>query len=107
MTVETRRQALSAQLLDQPHPVDIFGILEQRDAIDRVASVESEDMATRLLTLAMSAHDEVMVRALLHAAYHHRWPQTRDAYTAAHPETNTAATELWTLTEKEHADDRK
>ncbi|RIT71526.1 hypothetical protein [Mycobacteroides abscessus] len=101
-TAETRREALAAQLLNQPHPNNILGVLEQRDAIDRVAQIEDDDTAARLIALALSVDDEVMVRALLHGAYRYRWRHTIDTFAESKPEQATAATELWTQTEKEH-----
>ncbi|MBN7402848.1 hypothetical protein P5V78_12885 [Mycobacteroides abscessus subsp. abscessus] len=101
-TAETRREALAAQLLDQPHPTNILGILEQRDAIDRVAQIEDDDTASRLIALAVSVDDEVMVRALLHGAYRYRWRHTIDAFAELRPEQATAATELWNAEKEQH-----
>ncbi|MFT9828331.1 Uncharacterised protein [Mycobacteroides abscessus subsp. abscessus] len=102
-TAETRREALAAQLLNAPRPINILGVLEQRDAIDRVAQIEIEDddTAARLIALALSVDDEVMVRALLHGAYRYRWRHTIDTFAESKPEQAAAATELWTQTEKE------
>ncbi|SIJ76686.1 Uncharacterised protein [Mycobacteroides abscessus subsp. bolletii] len=100
-TAETRREALAAQLLNQPRPSNILGVLEQRDAIDRVAGVENDDVAQRLITLALSVDDETMVRALLHGAYRYRWHHAVAAYAEGRPENATAAMELWQLTAKD------
>ncbi|SLF30344.1 Uncharacterised protein [Mycobacteroides abscessus subsp. bolletii] len=99
-TAETRREALAAQLLNQPRPDNILGVLEQRDAFDRVAGVD-DDVAQRLIALALSVDDEVMVRALLHGAYRYRWRHTVAAYAEGRPENATAAMELWQLTAKD------
>ncbi|WP_457067640.1 hypothetical protein [Mycobacteroides abscessus] len=100
-TAETRREALAAQLLNQPRPNNILGVLEQRDAIDRVAGVEDDSTAARLIALALSVDDEVMVRALLHGAYRYRWRHTVAAYAEHRPENAMATTELWQLTAKD------
>lgn len=96
-----RRKQQAAQLLNQPHPTTMLGVLEQRDAIDRVAQIEDDDTAARLISLALSVDDEVMVRALLHGAYRYRWRHTIDTFAESRPEQAAAATELWTQTEKE------
>ncbi|SHS37488.1 Uncharacterised protein [Mycobacteroides abscessus subsp. abscessus] len=75
--------------------------MDQRDAIDRVAQIEDDDTAARLISLALSVDDETMVRALLHGAYRYRWHHAVSAYAESRPENATAAMELWILTEKE------
>ncbi|WP_353615236.1 hypothetical protein [Mycobacterium sp. 96-892] len=84
-----------------PPPQDIYALMEQRDAIDRVAQIDEDDTATRLIEAAMSADDETMICALLQAAYRYRWRHTIDAYVKEHPEQATAVTASWNETDKE------
>nr|WP_286151015.1 hypothetical protein [Mycobacterium sp. 96-892] len=90
-----------ADLSKLPPPQDIYALMEQRDAIDRVAQIDEDDTATRLIEAAMSADDETMICALLQAAYRYRWRHTIDAYVKEHPEQATAVTASWNETDKE------
>ncbi|WP_234797220.1 hypothetical protein [Mycobacteroides chelonae] len=103
MTVKTRRKSPVAKLLDQKPASDIFELMEQRDAYARVAEIDDDDTATRLIAMAMSVNDPIMVTALLHGAYRYRWRHTIDAYVKEHPEQATAVTASWNETDKEQA----
>nr|WP_237082216.1 hypothetical protein [Mycobacteroides abscessus] len=91
-----------AALFELPPARDFYALMEQRDAIDRVAQIDEDDTAARLIEAAVSADDETMVRALLHGAYRYRWHHTVSAYAEGRPEKAAAAMELWMQTEKEH-----
>ncbi|WP_424769608.1 hypothetical protein, partial [Mycobacteroides abscessus] len=87
-----------ARFLELPPTADVYALMDQRDAIDRVAQIEDDDTAARLISLALSVDDETMVRALLHGAYRYRWRHTIDTFAESKPEQATAAAELWTQT---------
>ncbi|MFJ1510908.1 hypothetical protein [Cellulosimicrobium funkei] len=70
-------------------------IISQRDAADRVASIDSVDKALHLLAQANSTGDQVLARAIAGVALRNQWVNVADAFLAEYPELNDPYNQLW------------